>query len=197
MASNWALASIWAMDSRGAGGDGCGNSRLALPSDSELANGVGLRSRDCGQHDSLPLAGTESRAAGDAIGPRAAAAFRTGPQPRCRRLETGRRLGSLSRSAATALRAHRHNFGCGSNGAGRGHLERAGETNALEHRAFASGAFQSADARIRGIVRRSAVDKNSVRRGHGAYGVGVWDGQSDGENLAASMSSFMICHPIF
>src|SRR5205807_4885029 len=118
----------------------------ALPADSKLAHGVGPGGGRCSQHDSLPLAGTESRAAGDVIRPRAAAAFRTGPQPRRRRLETGRRLGGVSRSAATALRAHGHNSGCGSNGAGRGYLERTAETNALEHRAFAGGAVQSADA---------------------------------------------------
>src|SRR6202795_4246155 len=138
------------MDSRGAAGDWCGNSRLALSADSELAHGVGPGGGPRGQHDSLPLAGTENRVAGDDIGPWAAAAFRTGPQPRRRRLETGRRLGSVSRSAATALRAHGHDSGCRSNGAGRGHLERAAETNALEHRAFAVGAVQSADARVRG-----------------------------------------------
>src|SRR5882762_8982057 len=136
------------MDSRSAGGDWRGNSRLALPSDSELAHGVGPGGGPRGQHDSLPLAGTESRVAGDAIGPWAAAAFRTGPQPRRRRLETGRRIGSVSRSPATALRAHGHDSGCRSNGAGRSHLERAVETNALEHHAFIVGAFQSADARV-------------------------------------------------
>src|ERR1700687_3075435 len=136
------MDTIWTMNSRAAGGDVCGNSRLALPADSELAHNVWPGGRRRGQHDSLPLAGTESRAAGDAVGPRAAAAFRTGPQPRRRRLEAGRRLGSVSRSAATVLRAHGHDSGCGSNGAGRGYLERTAKTDAHEHRAFAGGAVQ-------------------------------------------------------
>src|SRR6202165_3735814 len=142
------MASNWAMDSRGAAGDWRGNSRLALPADSELAYGVGPGGGRCGPHDSLPLAGTESRVAGDATGPRAAAAFRTGSQPRRGRLETGRRFGSVSRSAATALRADGHDSGCRSDGAGRGHLERAAETDARGHRAFAGGTVQSADARV-------------------------------------------------
>src|SRR6202790_5817822 len=102
----WTMDTIWAMDSRGAAGDVCGNSRLSLPANSELAHSVRPGGRRRGQHDSLPLAGTEGRVAGNAVGPRPAAAFRTGPQPRRRRLETGWRLGSVPRPPETVSLPH-------------------------------------------------------------------------------------------
>src|SRR5208282_2940657 len=127
---------------------------------------------------------------GDGAGPGAAAALRTRPQPGRRRLETGWRFGSLSRLAATAFRVGGHDSGGGGYGADGGHLERAAEANALEHGAFAGGVVQPADARFRGFCRRSAFDEDSVWRGHGANGFVLWNGKSDGENLAASTNIF-------
>src|SRR5208282_5360580 len=123
----------------------------------------------------------------------AAAAFRSRPEPGRRRLETGGRFGSLSRRAANAFRFGGHDSGGGSHGASGGHLEGAAEADALEHGAFAGSVVQPADARVRGFGRRSALNKNSVWRGHGAYGFILWNRQGDGENLAASTNGFIIC----
>src|ERR1035438_636512 len=133
MESNWTLASNWTMDSGGAGGDWRGSSRLALPADSELAHGLGPGGRRRRQHGSFSLAGTESRVAGDGVGPWPAAAFRAGPQPGRRRLETGRRFGSLSRLAATFGCVICHDLRGRSDGLGSSDLQTASCSDAAEY----------------------------------------------------------------
>src|SRR6202453_1848450 len=99
--------SVSTMDSGAAGGNGRRRSRLALSQNSELAYCFGPGGRYRGQHDSLPLAGTERRVTWNVFRLGSPSAVSAHSQPWSRGFETRRLLGSLSRSTVAVLRAHK------------------------------------------------------------------------------------------